>query len=332
MKQEDKNNEIFILGKIGESLENIGIKTIIDKRNSKNKENVINNQFISSGLLNQTKFEFHIKEDDIEQRDKIINDKIEQQKFKNKWIKILSKNLDIPENEIIITNIREGSLIFDFITKSKEIDKNKMEKLAELEEKIKEIKEKNIMGACKLTLDMLDKRGNRAPDGWAKKGSKRGNIIYNPPDNNWIGYGLKVLGEFEDDEWIAMNGNPKEWAVAYHGTSSKAVVPICSKNGKFWSTIKEGASRQKCKNDENINPLSKNKYPKCGIGSYCSPNLEYAEKYANKNNGIIIMCRVNPNEIRIPKGKFENNEYITDGTKNSIRPYRILYKLNNNKK
>jgi hypothetical protein len=213
-------------------------------------------------------------------------------------------------------------IIFDFISKSNEFDINKMEKLTELEEKIIEIREKNIMGACKLTLDMLDKRGNRAPDGWAKKGSKRGNIIYNPPDNNWIGYGLKVLGEFEDDDWISMNGNPKEWAVAYHGTSSNAVKPICSKNGKFWSTIKEGASRQKCKNDENINPLSKNKYPKCGIGSYCSPNLEYAEKYANKNNGIIIMCRVNPNEIRIPKGKFENDEYITDGTKNSIRPYR----------
>ena len=155
-------------------------------------------------------------------------------------------------------------------------------------------------------------------------------IIYNPPDSNWMGYVLKVLGEFEDDDWITMDGNSKEWAVAYHGTSLNAVKPICSKNWKFWSTVKEGAFRQKCKDYENIHPLSKNKYPKCGFGSYCSPNLEYAEKYA-KNNRIIIMCRVNPKEIRIPKGKFENDEYITDGTKNSIRPYRILYKLNDNK-
>ena len=208
-----------------------------------------------------------------------------------------------------------------------------MENLTELKKEIIEIKEKNIMGACRLTLDMLDKRGNRSPDKWAKKGSKRGNIEYNPPDNNWIGYGLKVLGEFEDDDWITMNGNPKEWAVAYHGTSSIAVKSICSKNGKFWSTKKEGAYRQKCNNIENINPLSKDKYTKCGIGSYCTPNLEYAEKYSNNfNNGVVIMCRVNPNEIRIPKGKFEKNEYITDGTKKTIRPYRILYKLDNNKK
>ena len=40
------------------------------------------------------------------------------------------------------------------------------------------------------------------------------------------------------------------------------------------------------------------------------------------------MCRVNPKKIRIPKGEFEKNEYITDGTRNTIRPYRILVNLN----
>ena len=42
------------------------------------------------------------------------------------------------------------------------------------------------------------------------------------------------------------------------------------------------------------------------------------------------MCRVNPKEFRIPEGKFEEKEWITDGTKNSIRPYRLLYKIDNN--
>ena len=32
------------------------------------------------------------------------------------------------------------------------------------------------------------------------------------------------------------------------------------------------------------------------------------------------MCRVNPNEIRISKRKYENDEYITDGIKNTIKP------------
>ena len=67
LKQKEKNEELFILGKIR-------IKNIINKRKSINKVNIINNQFISSGLLNQAKFGFHIKEDDIEKRNKILND------------------------------------------------------------------------------------------------------------------------------------------------------------------------------------------------------------------------------------------------------------------
>ena len=69
-----------------------------------------------------------------------------------------------------------------------------------------------------------------------KKRSKRGGIDYNPLDNNWIGFRLKVLGEYDDnDYWIDCHNNPNEWAVAYHVTSVKAVKSICSKNAKFWS-------------------------------------------------------------------------------------------------
>ena len=38
------------------------------------------------------------------------------------------------------------------------------------------------------------------------------------------------------------------------------------------------------------------------------------------------MCRVNPKKLRIPIGDSEKI-YITDGTKNTIRPYRILIDL-----
>jgi len=60
---------------------------------------------------------------------------------------------------------------------------------------------------------------------------------YNPPTHNWIGYGLKVLGQYDNgnNDWIEMNGNPNEWAVAYHGTGASAVNPICKKGGKFFS-------------------------------------------------------------------------------------------------
>ena len=44
------------------------------------------------------------------------------------------------------------------------------------------------------------------------------------------------------------------------------------------------------------------------------------------SKGVIIMCKVNPKKLRIPKG-FEDNEWIVDGTRDSVRPYRILFNL-----
>ena len=38
------------------------------------------------------------------------------------------------------------------------------------------------------------------------------------------------------------------------------------------------------------------------------------------------MCRVDPKKIRVPQGTYSEDEWITDGTKNTIRPYRLLYK------
>ena len=39
------------------------------------------------------------------------------------------------------------------------------------------------------------------------------------------------------------------------------------------------------------------------------------------------MCRVNPKEIRIPEGQDIEKIWVTDGTRNTIRPYRILVKI-----
>ena len=336
IKQKDSNEKLFILGKLGESLENMGIEVAIDKReNIDNDEYIINNHFISSGLIRKNKYEIHINEKDEMKKYRILNDINEQKKFIEEWKEIISKEIEIPKEEIFITNVREGSLKMDLIFK-KEIFKDINGIKININERMKNfancmqypqiisIFEKNILGSCKLTINMLDKRGDRSPVDWPNIG-KRGGEDYFPPDKNWVGYGLKVLDEYDNNDWIAMDGNPNEWAVAYHGTSEKAIKPICQKSGKFFSTIQEGATGQKCEDYENINPKSKNDYPKCGEGTYCSPHLDYANKYFR---GVIIMCRVNPNLIRIPKGQYEKDEWITDGTRKSIRPYRLLYKLN----
>ena len=337
VKLEKSNENLFILGKLGESLESMGIKVAIDKRdNLKTDDYIINNQFISSGIIKKNKYEIHIEEKDNLKRHKILHDQNEQKKFIDQWRENISNYVLVPKKNIFIANIREGSVTMDAIFTNLDVkdiygkDLNldeRMKNFANYHPQILSIYVKNILGACKLTLDMLDKRGNRLPGEWAKPGEKRGHVEYFPPDNNWVGYGLKVWDQYDNknNDWIGMNGNDNEWAVAYHGTSENAVKPICSKNGKFYSSYKEGARGQKCQNYDNINTLSKHLYPKCGEGTYCSPYLSYAQGYSK---GVIIMCRVNPRLMRVPSGKYGHDEWITDGTRNTIRPYRLLYRLN----
>lgn len=194
IKQEKNNNDIFILGKLGESLQNMGIKVAIDKREDlNNDEYIINNQFISGGIIKKNKYEIHVEENDNKKKNQILNNQSAQKQFIEEWKETISNYVLVPKNNIYITNIREGSLTFDTIFKnlgSKDIKgqflniDERMQNFANLEPKILKIFVKNILGACKLTLNMLDKRGNQKPNGWAKPGEKRGGLEYFPPDKN----------------------------------------------------------------------------------------------------------------------------------------------------
>ena len=331
IKNKDKNEQLYALGQLGKALENIGIKVAIDKRDIKNDESIIINQIISSGMLQENKYEIHLEENDINKKYAIINNENnEQEKFIDEFKGFISKETSIPRQDIIIENIREGSLIMDVVPKrEKKSFRDHMIKLSKFN-KIKSIYENNILEACILTLDMLDVRGNRYPSEWPDSCYIK-SMIYYPPSNNWIGYGLKVYDQYDNgnNDWFAMDGNPNEWYVAYHGFSTKAVIPICEEGGKFFSNKKEVGSLKKCENYENINMRSRNLYLKCGEGTYVSPYLEYAKFITyQKPSRVIIMCRVNPYKIRIPQGEYGKNEWITDGTRVSIRPYRILVEVN----
>ena len=330
IKKKDKDEKLYVLGELGKSLENMGINVAIDKTGGKNKEeSLIVNQIISSGILQESKYEIHFEDDiDFNQKYEIINNvNGEQEKFIEKKKVFLSENIGISKNDIFIGNIREGCIAGDIIIQNKK-NVNIREKMIKLSSnnKIKTIYEKNILEACKLTPDMLDEKGNRDPKDWPKTLETRGGMPYHAPTDNWVGYGLKVWDQYDDgnNDWIAMNGNPNEWAVAFHGTSTKAVKPICEANGKFFSTRNEGAQRQWFENYVNTNEKSKDLFQYCGAGAYASPYLDEANKYYK---GAVIMCRVNPNKVRIPTERI----WITDGTRNTIRPYRILIDLNKNK-
>ena len=320
----------------------MGIEVAINKTEGKNKEDsLIVNQIISSGILQEKKYEIHLEENDINKKNAIINNENgEQEKFIDEFKGFLSQQISIPKKDIIITNIREGSITLDAAFKKKH-DINIRESMIKLSQQknIKSIHEKNILESILLTPDMLDKRGDRAPSEWLDTTQIRGGLPYYTPTHDWTGYGLKVVDQYDNgnNDWIKMDNNPNEWAVAFHGTSFSAVKPICEKGGKFYSSSKEGGKRQFYQYYDNINIKSKKLYPKCGEGTYVSPHLDCASGYATdaskktKTWPVVIMCRVNPNFIRIPQGQGnKENVWITDGTRNTIRPYRLLINKNNN--
>ncbi len=166
--------------------------------------------------------------------------------------------------------------------------------------------------------DMFDIRWNKSK--WSEKtNKKRGGKSYNPPIG-YIGHGLRVLNEYDNDNtWIGNSNCAGEWPVAYHGTNLNAAVSILV-NG-----LKKG-NRQAFKNDININKKSIFGEKVIGEGVYLTPFISIADHYSAPINGYkcVLMCRVNPNKIRVPQN--EKKYWILNGNFNEIRPYRLLIK------
>jgi len=222
-KEENKNNGTFCLGILAKSLEDMGITTAIEKNSSNDEEaqNASNTvlQFITNGMIEKKKYDFHFDLGE-ERNNELLNNKEEQEKFNNKLKKKLSLEYNIPENKIIITNPQKGSysiqVIFEIDSfNDKEVDINTLkgnlteEEFKELKS-LKEIHTSLIMEGCKLTPNMLDSRGNRE-SGWGKNEKRRG-FDYYPPPKGWKGFGLKVVGKYDNgnDDWLAYNGNENE--------------------------------------------------------------------------------------------------------------------------
>ena len=159
--------------------------------------------------------------------EEILNNKTEFEKFKENLKFKLSKDYNIPAEEIIVTFPQKGSLHVKVIFPSMDfnnLDKaqfiNKFKNDPEFKElsNLKDVHEDVIMGAAKLSRNNLDERGNRI-EGWGVE-EKRGGKDYNPP-LGWIGIGLKVLDKYDngDNTWIGMKNLPREWCVAYHGVA-----------------------------------------------------------------------------------------------------------------
>ena len=121
-----------------------------------------------------------------------------------------------------------------------------------------------------------------------------------------------------NDDWLAMNGNPREWAVAFHGSKS------IEGNQKIAETreIRPG-NRNLYDTHKDVNPLSDNYGNACGKGSYFSDDIEIpAHLFATKVNDrtCVFQARLCPKKIRIPEG---NQMYRIVNEAKYARPYGI---------
>jgi hypothetical protein len=339
-----QQNELFILGLLGKFVYQNNIELVIEddtyyKTHYKSREiellesedekSFLCLQFLSNLNQNKTKYDLHF-DFGYEKNEELLMNKKEFDQFSNKLKSKLSKDYNIPKKTIIVTYPQRGSFRVQLIFENNEFDdldldefKKKFENDFSELRNLKEIHKSIIFEACKLSKNILDKRGNRTE--WGKI-EYRGNKPYYPP-TGWIGYGLNVKDKYENNDWLGMNNSKNEWCVAYHGIGSQAkskeifdITRNIAKGG-----LKKGP-RQVHKNCNDIYHNNK----KVGEGIYCTPKIEVAENYAGisevngKKYKMAFMLRVKPNAIRGCNCQDAKDYWVVNDYE--MRPYRILIK------
>ena len=156
---------------------------ISQEEESIKKENSVL-QYILDGLTEKKKYNFYFDFGE-DENNKLLNNKDEQEKFHKKLKKKLSLEYNIPEQKIIITNPQKGSyqvsVIFMEEGFNTNIDVNELREKCKNDKEFKEISylkqihKTLIMEGCKLSINMLDSRGNKKR-GWST-GQKRGGFL-----------------------------------------------------------------------------------------------------------------------------------------------------------
>ena len=154
---------------------------------------------------------------------------------------------------------------------------------------------------------------------------------YSPPIG-WTSYEFDIYHHYDngDETWLKCNGNPGEWAIAYHGTArainqNNKILEIVE---NIYKTNLKVGSGQACAQHPNINVNTKGKYKVCGKGVYLTPNIAVAESYSailnidGKKYSVVLQFKVNPETLRISNS--HRDYWICDGNINSVRPYRLL--------
>ena len=352
----------FTLSLLGKCLEKNGTEvSILKKKDEKFKDIELASIQSLFSLGSKKKYELHFDfGNEINKR--ILNGEEEKEKFLKTWKPILAEKLKISEEQLILTDVHSGSLVFHaaIINSTKENEKA----MKELKiQQIKKIEEKPLLEALQISPEILDKKGNRYK-GWGVN-ETRGGEKYIPPINGWYGIGLKVLNKYDNgnNDWLDYRNKSGEYAVGYIGINNlyNDKDSMIEEISGLYQDMEEINNKIYIQEENIRNNTQKiigkigfalslpltfisqpigfllavgssfllgSEYNKCGDGVCVFQNPDYAENSAGYIDllgfriKIMLMCRVNPKKIRQPKS-FPQCWILNP---KEIRPYRILIK------
>ena len=141
IEEAEKKNEgttLFVEAALANLLGNNDITCAIEKDTTDEKSAKINLQLISSGEIFRKKITVSF-EYGKEENAKILSCENEKEKYISQKKKEYSLVFNCPEDQIIITNLRSGTVHYDFIIQGREPTNNELEKIAK-DRAVKDIK------------------------------------------------------------------------------------------------------------------------------------------------------------------------------------------------
>ena len=191
---------------------------------------------------------------------------------------------------------------------------------------LKTLKKELLIKDYNIDIKYFDNRGNflnQIP----RNNLFRGKEKYEPPQNDWMGLGLNVLGKYDEgnDDWLEDISNKSEWAIAYRGITSKNNSKYTIKDYLKYFIVKGNLKIAETNNGEKIN--DKRHWRTVGKGIWMTPSINIAEKYTQtilfneKTYKVLLMAKVKIDKIREPIG---TNFWVLNN--DDIRIYRILFK------
>ena len=325
-----EEEQYSVLSLLSQIIKQNGIETAVYKEDDPS----LNDSIIQMMSCNGNKYDFTFDFGEDENK-KFIENIDEYDKFLEKIKKDFKKKLNIDEKDLLFSIPKKGSLKFSvaFITPGI-YDEKDLESIFKDCKEFKKIHKSVLMEGCKLTKNIFSQKGNNGGDGWEKEDLSRGGKEYIPP-YGWTGFGLNILDKYDNgnNNWMSYNHAPNEYCVAYYPIknnlldqkemreyiASLASLNMMNDNSDSFNDI--------FADDINLN----NENEKCGSGIYLYQDIKIAENMASIIDvkgiryKVLIMCRVNPNKIRIPKSF--PKIWILNPNTYEIRQYRILIKM-----